>query len=64
MAQKQKQKPQATLPIQAPPVRRALCEPSVVPGGHNGVEAARTQCADMTGAAREMCYAALYGWST
>ncbi|WP_224282749.1 hypothetical protein [Streptomyces sp. LS1784] len=47
------------LPVLAPPVRRdGQAEAGRLPGDP-GVAPARSVCADLTGAARGMCYAAL-----
>ncbi|MFF0431544.1 hypothetical protein ACFYU9_04835 [Streptomyces sp. NPDC004327] len=59
-----KTQPRNVLPIQAEPVRR---DPHTTPAGAAGapgVEASKSQCAGMTGPARQMCYAHLYGVST
>ncbi|MEU0646061.1 hypothetical protein [Streptomyces umbrinus] len=56
--------PQIRPPLQARPVSRddESAPAAQSPGG--GVAAARSQCADMTGAARQMCYATKHGIST
>jgi hypothetical protein len=56
--------PKMALPIQAPPVRRDTCTTPAARQGQDGVCAAKSQCADMTGSARQTCYEALYGIST
>jgi len=56
--------PKLTLPLQARPVRRDdWCQPA---GRHEvgGAAAARSSCADLPGAARQLCYAARHGVST
>ncbi|MFI6768483.1 hypothetical protein [Streptomyces sp. NPDC050355] len=48
--------PKITLPVQAPPVRRDDQGPAAAQVPADGVEAA-VRCADMTGIARQMCFA-------
>jgi hypothetical protein len=51
------------MPMQSPPVYRDD-RPSGSPGQNSaGVEAAQSRCSHMTGMARQMCYATLYGVS-
>jgi hypothetical protein len=57
-------KPKITLPIQARPVHRDQWTTPAGHNGENGVEAAKSRCADLPGAARQMCYSAVYGFST
>lgn len=57
-------RPDIALPVQAPPVHREDTAAPAGPHVADGVEAARTQCADLTGPARQMCYHAKYGIST
>jgi hypothetical protein len=50
------------LPIQAPPVRRD--EPGFRPARastQHGVGASQSACSNLTGMARQMCYASQYG---
>ncbi|KUM99087.1 hypothetical protein AQI95_40580 [Streptomyces yokosukanensis] len=56
--------PGLALPVQAHPVIREVNAQSPAGPVHDGVEASKTQCADMTGPERQMCYAHLYGIST
>ncbi|MGW2834974.1 hypothetical protein [Streptomyces sp. NPDC001286] len=55
--------PKLTLPLQARAVRRDDWPPA---GRHQqgGVAAARSGCADLPGAARQLCYVARHGVAT
>ena len=55
-------RPSMCLPIQAPPVRRD--EPESRPArasAQHGVEASQSACSNLTGMARQLCYASQYG---
>lgn len=49
-------KPPLALPLQAPPVQRTEWKAPAAHDSNQGIEAA-AKCADLTGAARQMCLA-------
>jgi len=51
------------LPRQCPPVRRELFAPQEQ-AKQNGVAASQTPCDNLTGMARQMCFASQYGVDT
>lgn len=61
---KNKIEPRNSLPPQAQPVCRDRHAETAAAQGHRGVAASKSQCADLTGPARQMCYAHLYGVSS
>jgi hypothetical protein len=63
-SRKQSRSPVLRTPIQSAPVVR---DDQIDTGGAHrngsGVEAAQSRCSSLTGLARQMCYASLYGIS-
>jgi hypothetical protein len=56
--------PATALPIQARPVNRTEWTGPCAQRADNSMEAAASRCADLTGIAQQMCYAAEYGITT
>jgi hypothetical protein len=52
-----------TLPAQAPPVPRNDWPAESAYESGDGVQAAQSQCSNLRGLARQMCYATVYGES-
>ncbi|MGY3677080.1 hypothetical protein [Streptomyces sp. TE33382] len=50
-------KPRLTTPVQTPPVYRDDGPASAIRGGDGGIDAAASGCANLPGAARQLCYA-------
>ena len=51
-------------PLQARPVRRDHCSAPAAQHLGDGAQAARSSCADLPGAARQLCYIARHGVAT
>lgn len=57
MSPHQEKLPKLAAPVQAPPVYRDNAPVSAGRGTDSGVDAAASGCADLPGAARQLCYA-------